>query len=367
MNSGNATSGSTGGGSSGETPSSSTVADSSIDSSTAATGDGRDDAFEFGPFSLLGANLSSAEFGADVLPGVHGTQYIYPDPAYVPGYEGPSYLAAEGMSSFRLPFRWERLQPTLYADFDAEEWDRLTTTVDSLLGLGSIVVLDPHNYARYHGALIGSDEVPNDAFDDLWTRLAARYAGEPHVVFGLMNEPNTMPTEQWIDAANGAIQAIRAAGAPNLVLVPGNAWSNASAWSQDWYGTPNAEALLDIVDPGDNFAIEVHNYFNDDASNSDACISPTIGVERLEGVTAWLEEHELRGFVGEFSGNQADADCEAAVTGMLAHVHEHEVYLGWAWWAAGPWWNGTPFEWTTVEPIATGDNPKMQWLRPYLR
>ena len=35
------------------------------------------------------------------------------------------------------------------------------------------------------------------------------------VIFGLMNEPNTMATEQWGAAAQGAINAIRATGAAN--------------------------------------------------------------------------------------------------------------------------------------------------------
>ena len=73
-----------------------------------------------------------------------------------------------------------------------------------------------------------------------------------------MNEPNTMPTEQWVSASNAAISAIRTAGANNLILVPGNAWTGAHSWSDSWYGTPNATVMRGVVDPGHHFAFELH-------------------------------------------------------------------------------------------------------------
>ncbi len=246
----------------------------------------------------------------------------------------------------------------------------LTTTVGNLLGLGASVIIDPHNYARYHEDIIGSAEVPNEAFADLWTRLATLYKDEPKVIFGLMNEPKEMPTEQWVTAANAAIAAIRETGATNLILVPGNGWTNAAGWNQTWYGTANAEALLAVVDPGDNYAIEVHNYFDELASNSEECISETIGVERLQKVTEWLKTNELRGFVGEFAGGADATNCQVAVQNMLDHVEANsDLYLGWSWWAGGPWW-GTAFN-TIIEPTKAGDGsktdaPQMAWLAPYL-
>ena len=129
------------------------------------------------------------------------------------------------MNVFRIPFRWERLQRSLFAAFDGAESARLASVVAYATGHGAHVILDPHNYARYYGALVGSGSVPNSAFADFWSRLAAQYKGNPRVIFGLMNEPHDMPTEQWVAAANAAIAAIRAAGAQNLILVPGNGWT----------------------------------------------------------------------------------------------------------------------------------------------
>ena len=73
-------------------------------------------------------------------------------------------------------------------------------------------MLDPHNYARYRGTVIGTGSVSNAAFADLWARLADAYKDNGRVIFGLMNEPNKMPsTEHWVASANAAIAAIRTA------------------------------------------------------------------------------------------------------------------------------------------------------------
>jgi endoglucanase len=311
-----------------------------------------------------GVSLAGAEFGADpwgngALPGQHGTHYIYPNQGEV------AYFASKKMNSVRLPFRWERLQPTLNAPFDPAEWARLDGFVSSATASGMTVVLDPHNYARWYTNVVGSG-VSNQAFADFWSRLAAAYKGRPNkVVFALMNEPHDMPTEQWLAAANAAIAAIRATGANNLVLVPGNGWTGAHSWGSNWYGSPNAQVMLGIVDPSDRHAYEVHQYLDGDSSGtSPDCVSQTIGVERVTAFTAWLRSHAKRGFLGEFAGGN-NATCAAAVDGLLDHLSANrDVWLGWTWWAAGPWWGDYMF---SIEPRSNGsDAPQMGWLAPHL-
>ena len=166
-----------------------------------------------------GVNLAGAEFGPTPTPGnlgTYGSQYQYPTQAEV------DYYIGKGMDTFRLPFRWERLQPTLNTPFDATEFSRLDSFVSYATSKGAYVTLDPHNFARYYPdpanfqsstqGLVGS-AVPNSAFADFWSRLASTYKNNSHVIFNLMNEPNTMPTEQWVSASNAAISAIRSAGA----------------------------------------------------------------------------------------------------------------------------------------------------------
>jgi len=301
-----------------------------------------------------GVALAGADFGESHLPGVYGTDYIYPNADEI------DYFVAKGLSILRVPFRWERLQRSLNGELDADEIARLDGVVTHATAAGTLVLLDPHNYARYSGNLIGSSQVPRSAFADLWRRLALRYRSNPLVAFGLMNEPNQMATEDWLSSANAALEAIRAAGATNLVTVPGNAWTGAASWFDSWYGTPNAQVMLGVVDPADNYAYEVHQYLDSDASGTNsACVSETIGVERVIRFTQWLHDNGRRGLLGEFAGAN-NPTCQAAIDGMLDHLDANrDVWLGFTWWAAGPWWGDYMF---SLEPKNGVDSPQLAWV-----
>ena len=322
-----------------------------------------------GPMPFRGVNLAGAEFGVASdgtggNPGTFGTTYTWPDAAYASGYNSPAYFISRGMTLFRLPFRWERLQPTRNAPFNAAELARLRTTVTNLTNQGASVLLDPHNYARYGTAFIGSASVPHADFADFWARLANEFKANPRVIFGLINEPYGLPTEQWVTSANAAIVAIRAAGATNLVIVPGNAWSGAHSWDQNWYGTPNSVALLAIQDSGNNVAFEAHQYLDSNASGStNSCAGTTVGSQRMQPFTNWLRAHGKKGFLGEFAAGNG-ATCLAALDDLLSHLDANsDVYLGWTYWAAGPWWGNA---WTSLEPVGGQDTAQMTVLRAHL-
>jgi endoglucanase len=303
-----------------------------------------------------GVNLAGAEFTPNALPGVYNSHYTYPTLAEI------NYFTVKGANTFRLPFLWERLQRTLNGNFDASELARIQQFVANATARGAYVVLDPHNYARYQGSVIGSNAVPNAAFSDLWSRLATTFKSNNRVIFGLVNEPNNMPsTEQWVNSANAAIAGIRATGATNLILVPGNGWSGGHSWSENWYGTPNAVALLNVVDPFNNYAYEIHQYL--DPSTGGSAEEParaTIGVERLSGVTQWLQRNNRRGFLGEFGVPRTELSYRA-LDNMLDFIDlNDDAWIGWTYWAAGPWWGEYHF---TVEPTSAGqDRPQMAVL-----
>lgn len=270
------------------------------------------------------------------------------------------------MNILRLPFRWERLQRTLNQAFDITEFARFDEFVTQATAKDMYVLLDPHNYARYHGNLIGSEQVPNSAFADFWSRLANEYKDNAHVIFGLMNEPHTMPTEQWISAANAAAAAIRDTGATNLILVPGNAWTGAHGWNQNWYGTANAVALLDFVDPGNNFAVEVHQYFDSNYSGSTPECTTTNAAQVLSDFTSWLATNNLRGFLGEFAGANND-NCELAIESALLYMENNNTYwIGWTWWAAGPWWTWEDYMFSLEPADDDSEAPQWSWLESFL-
>src|SRR5262249_55928021 len=152
----------------------------------------------------------------------------------------------------RLPFRWERLQTTTNSTLVAAELARMDSIVNYATGKGMYVVLDPHNYARYYpdtssyntiysgnkGVIrtTGTTPITVAAFRNFWPQLSAHFMENDHVIFDLMNEPTTLTTEACRTAANAAIVAIRATGATNLILVPGNGWTSAWNWSANFYG-----------------------------------------------------------------------------------------------------------------------------------
>ncbi|MFN1835785.1 cellulase family glycosylhydrolase [Balneola sp. MJW-20] len=309
---------------------------------------------------LKGVNLAGAEFGEGNLPGNYGSDYIYPTKEEV------DYFMSKGMTVFRIGFRWERLQRSEFSPLNETELGRVNEIVNYATSKGAHVLLNPHNYSRYYGKVVGSSEVTSAAFADFWARVAEVYKNNPRVMFGLVNEPHDMSTEVWRDNAQAAIDGIRETGSTNLITVPGNGWTGAHSWFDNWYGSPNAEVMLTINDPADNMAYEVHQYLDSNYSGaSQTCQSSTIGSEKLIDFTNWLRDNGKVGFLAEF-GAAFNNTCMAAIEDMLDHVEENQdVWMAWAWWAAGPWWGDGYF--LSIEPYSNGDDkPQMAVLENYL-
>lgn len=312
-----------------------------------------------------GINLCGAEFGENYLPGIYGTHYIYPD---LPTVE---YFLSRGMLTVRLPFRWERLQRTLGGDFHAQELARLEATVEMITTAGGLVILDVHNFARYHGQVIGSPDVPFSDFADLWGRLAAHFGNNDRVIFGLMNEPHNILVADWLEAANAAIAAIRNAGAGNLVLVPGANWGGSFSWFMDWGYGRNSDVMHGVDDPAGNFAIEVHLYMDEDNSGTTPnVVRETIGRERLVDFAEWCREHGFYAFLGEVGAPDSEEGV-AVLRDTLDYLGEeaHDVFLGFTYWAAGQWW---PEDWLFIvqpqDPLdpSEPEAPQLAAMRDYL-
>jgi endoglucanase len=307
-----------------------------------------------------GVNLPVAAFGAQSVPGTYGKDYIYPQQSTL------DYFANKGMNIVRIAVLWERLQHRLQGDLDNAEMQRLDTVVNYAATEGMRVILDVHNYARYGGIVIGSQSLSTRALGDLWRRLAEHYKRDETVIFGLMNEPNGLPTETWLESANIAIAEIRQTGAKNLILVPGNGWSSARDWLGGAYGTPNSEVMLKVQDPGDNFAFDVHQYFDSNFTGSRAdCPSAGIGIETLTPVTEWSREHGRQLFLGEFGVGPGSTCLEALDRTMRFLTENADVWLGWSYWAGGEWWPADYF--TSLQPRDGRERPQLPVLEKYLR
>lgn len=305
---------------------------------------------------LRGVNLAGGEFGSG--PGKYGTSHIYPSDQTL------AYFAGKGMNVIRLPFKWERLQPRLNGPLDADELNRLKDVVRRAALMGLTTILDPHNYAGYAGAKLGTGNVTSNAFADFWRRLAPHFADQEDAVFLLMNEPAGITAATWLKAANAGIRAIRKTGANNLIMVPGTIWTGASHWFEDQDGGSNAELLQEINDPLDRFVFDIHQYLDADFSGTGAtCPGVQDAILSLEGVSGWFRQHGYAGFLGEFGGTSSP-DCLSGLSEVAEYINSQgDVWIGWAAWAGGEWWGQYPL---SLQPIEGIDRPQMKALEPFI-
>lgn len=309
-----------------------------------------------------GVNLAGAEFGK--VPGIYGRDYSYPGASHV------DYFADLGFQLLRIPFRWERLQPAPFGDLAVIELDRLQALVTKARSRGLTVVLDPHNYAKRYLAddgwrreyILGQPALPVEAFSNFWRKLAQHFSQDGGIWFGLMNEPNDIALEVWRQAVNLAIAAIRAEGARNLVLVPGINWTGAHFWIRS-----GNEGMTEIHDPENNFAFEVHQYFDRNSSGtSPLAMSRSIGSKRISDFEDWARKHGFRAFLGEFGFANIPV-AMAAARDLLNALHASpDVWIGWAAWAAGPGWPDDSM--FLLEPYPDGSiRPQTKLLSEYAR
>ncbi|CAI7671479.1 unnamed protein product [Penicillium pancosmium] len=277
-------------------------------------------------FVWFGASESCAEFGNQNIPGVLGTDYIWPDTSAI------QTLRNAGMNIFRVPFLMERLVPNTLTSTPNETYlQGLKSTVEYITSTGAYAIVDPHNYGRYYGNIITS----TSDFAAFWTTVAAEFASNDKVIFDTNNEFNTEDQTVVLNLNQAAINAIRAAGATSqYIFVEGNSWSGAWTW------TSVNSNLVNLTDPQNKIVYEMHQYLDSDGSGtSETCVSTTIGQERVQSATEWLQSNGKLGFLGEFAGG-TNSVCQSAVTGMLSYMQENsDVWLGASWWAAGPWWS----------------------------
>jgi len=297
-----------------------------------------------------GVSLAGAEFSEQALPGTYGTDYTYPTAAELDYYQG------KGLTLIRLPFRWERLQPALNAPLDSAELGRIDAVVVAARARNMQVILDVHNYARYYGEVIGSAAVPNAAFADFWRKLAGHYQGESAIwAYGLMNEPHDTGG-LWPAAAQAGADGIRAVDRAHTLLVAGDCWSGAWSWQA-------CNATLSVSDPAHNIMYEAHQYFDADSSGTypqsygASGAYPTVGVDRVKPFVSWLEQHNARGFLGEYGVPDNDPRWLTVLDQFLSYLDSNGI--GGAYWAGGPWWGDYPL---SVEPRNGQDRPQMAIL-----
>ncbi|KAK4114781.1 glycoside hydrolase family 5 protein [Canariomyces notabilis] len=301
-----------------------------------------------------GVAQSSGEFGAwsptqtrgTGLPGRFGVDYSFISTS------GVDIMTDQNkVNLHRVAFLLERMCPLEYglgAKFNETHFDYFKQAVDYITKTkGAYAILDPHNYMRYNdpssqpfsGSVIGNTSDSTAAttaqFGAFWGELAKRFADNGKVMFGLMNEPHDMPSSLLVSNLQAAIDAIRASGATNLIIAPGNAWTGGHYWTKGG-SEANSNWIHKLTDPAGNLAIDIHEYLDQDFSggHTECTQDPATN---LAGVTAWLREHKLKAFITEFGGSNTTA-CTTMLNGILDYMAANDEYIGWTAWAAGPFW-----------------------------
>lgn len=299
-----------------------------------------------------GVNISGAEWGESNIPGTFMVHYIFPTNAEI------DYFSSKGMRVIRVPILWERLQPAANGTFDATYLGRLDAVINYATTKNLSTVIDIHNYGAYRGMTLGvAGGQPNSIFANVWTQLADRYKGNPKVIFGLMNEPigSTMTSTTWLATAQAGINAIRATGATNLILVPSTYWGHPVNFIE-----LNASVMIRVTDPANNFSFDVHQYLDYDGSGQHTdVLSPSDAVATLSSFTAWLKANNRTAFLSEI-GVPASSAAQDSLGAMLKYMHANAAqWDGYTYWSAGPWWQSYIFG---VEPVNGQDTPQMTTL-----
>ena len=301
-----------------------------------------------------GINLSGGELTPDRTPAVYGKDYIYPTPQEL------DYYASKGFAVVRLPYRWERLQPSLFGNLDGAELGRIKNVLTAAEARNMQVILSPHNGGRYYlrgtETLIGTANVPIKAFADFSGKVASAFAGNQAVyALSLMNEPHDSRS-LWKQTAQAGLDAIRVADRERLVLAPGDEWSGAWSWRRY-----NDDFLLD--DPAHHIMYEAHQYFDLDHSGfykfdyDRNGASPDRGVELVRPFAEWLKLHHVRGILTEFGVPNDDPRWLELTQRLLAYLAHEDI--PWVYWAGGPWWGNYRL---SAEPKKGIDAPIMSVL-----
>lgn len=309
--------------------------------------------------TFFGVNLAGGEFGK--TPGTYNVDYTYPT------LQELDYFKSIGLRLIRLPFKWERLQPTLGEGLNATELNRIVSVVDSANSRGLLIILDMHNYGRRKSEgsnqVIGTAAVKTDDIKYAWSEIAAAFKSKTNIWgYGIMNEPHDMLTSPtWFTIAQEIITGIRTRDTTTSILVGGDSWSSAERWVQ------SSDSLKYLSDPAKKIIFEAHVYFDDDASGTyndtydNEKATANTGITRVTPFVNWLKSNNFKGFIGEYGVPNNDSRWLIVLDNFLSFLKSN--CINGTYWAAGPWWGDYPL---SVEPKNGTDKPQMSVLKYHL-
>ena len=121
----------------------------------------------------IGVCLSGMEYGR--VPGTPGQDYAWPTA------DEWQYFHSKKFTMVRMPFKWERIYPTLNGPLDPFTVNVLKAQLSIAASLNMSATLDCHNYARWNGAILNGTTGPltTAVFADFWLKMATEFRGHP--------------------------------------------------------------------------------------------------------------------------------------------------------------------------------------------
>lgn len=230
--------------------------------------------------------------------------------------------------------------------------DDLLALVDQMVreytDAGIVVILSAHDDPRAEGVDRRAAEAGLAAW---WTLAATRFAGNPRVWYGLLNEPD-YTNDEWVALMDGLAAAVRGTGNTSPVLL------GASCWGQDVAGTRpyfadarfgfEASMAPAIAARHENVIFEQHNY---------GAYGLYASKEKWGAYLEKVRDAGLTPLIGEFGYTVAkkdspdiyDANYDAAQAVFELAAERH---VGALWWHGthgdnysvmadgGPFWKG---------------------------
>lgn len=315
----------------------------------------------------MNINYSSYEVGT-ATGMVPGTSFSVPVASHF------AYLASKGFERIRLPFRWIRMQPINNGALNEQYVDLIHQTIADIHANGMECVLDMHDYGAKGGSGLGKIGVdPNltyAMYADVWTKIATEFASDAGLVaYDIMNEPSGMPIDPWYNAAQAAIDAIRAVDMTKEIIIEGVGYSSAYAWIVN-----GNDKLKHLIDPANKLVFSAHSYLDRDSSgthfdwaeevaagdalDNGAVLDTNIGVKRLSVFGNWLLENGLKGDIGEM-GAATDPNWLETLDNAIEYCETNKI--GFTYWNTGPWYSNYPYS----AGFAPPDRPQLAVITKY--
>lgn len=251
----------------------------------------------------------------------------------------------KGFKRFRIPFRWENMQPVPFGPLDTNELNLCLGVLDMMEAVGAVALLDCHNYSAYlpkgnakgdNWMLGESPELPNEAFADFWGKFALALDNHPAIWgYDLMNEPKAS-IDPLLASYRLAITAIRAVDTTSWIVAEGKH----SAAAMRYTGESTRMRELIGFDPSNKLILGAHQYL--DSNNAGQYVNsfpngsdPETGYRRFMPYINYLKAYgQEHGHIGEFGWPAHPGWDRVGFNGLRTLRKYAFVYVD--GWQAGP-------------------------------